>query len=401
MIDLRTSHTSRLFRTGPAINAGIILILTLLLLCSPASATVFLKNGTDITENDQVIHLIRQAADPGSQQIDFFYNTHCGACHLAMAYLTEYVNAHPETRINFIDIFNSSENKAQFEEYKAAYNRKYVAVPVVFIGNAGLEGESSIREYFGQIVSVYRQNLTSNPLSNGTSVSGQIKRSHRTVISIPLVLLAGIVDGINPCACAVIILFLAVLMGVRERRRIFSIGITFAGGVFFFYLLAGIGIFPFSKHSLIVTLISTIFAVLAVMSGIVLIKRTLFPAHCWMREKVEKTHRLYDIYAEYTFPLLFILGLLSGVLEIPCTGSIYVSILDLISFRVNIEQGLIYLLLYNLAFIIPVLIITGLAYYALPKDLKEEEKSCNRAGLNLFAGLLLIVFAFLVGTGVM
>lgn len=362
---------------------------------------MFLKNGSDVTGDEPLTVILTDAQGTDEHySIEFFYSKDCGACHVAMAYLNEFQAAHPDIVINSHDLSGSSDTRALFEQYKVAYNRHYVSVPSVFIGNAGLEGESAIRANFESLITWYEGNQSNTTRYPDVSVQDSRVRTHKTVISIPLVLLAGVVDGINPCACTSIIFLLIFLMTIRQRLRVLLAGMVFSSAVFFFYFLAGTGLITFSKHSEFVLGFSLISGILSIIAGIFVIKGATFPDLGPTLIPRAKKEEIFAYIEQMTIPVACILGFLAGILELPCTGGIYISILDMISFRVNMAQGLIYLILYNLAFIIPLLIITGLVFWGKSGHQGEEREPEQRRGIGIFMGILLFIFALLILSGV-
>ncbi|MDD1729577.1 MAG: hypothetical protein LUQ50_10980 [Methanospirillum sp.] len=378
------------------------LLMVLLIFTGPASAGVFLQNGSDVSGDQPITTILSDPnLTPGDYSIVFFYNTHCGACHLAMTYLNEYNAAHPEITITSYDLFNSSEGKALFEQYKESYHRQYVSVPSLFIGNAGLEGESAIRENFEELVAWHEKSKGDN-LTNLQTNSGKTwQKNHRTVISIPLVLIAGLVDGINPCASAVLIFLLILLMSIRQRQRILLAGIVFASAVYFMYFISGTGIYRVTDIAGVLNGYSLIVGIIAVVAGMILIWKGIEASRNGEIQSPDpKNEKILKQITEMTIPLSFVLGLVISVLELSCTGGIYWSIQDMISFRVNITQGLFYLFLYNLVFIVPLLIITLLVYWWVPTRDTEPESNGEMFKNKIFLGLLLLVFAFLTLSGV-
>nr|WP_319539267.1 hypothetical protein [uncultured Methanospirillum sp.] len=376
------------------------LLIVLILCTGSVSAGVFLKNGSDVTgDHPSETILSDPNTTPGDYSVTFFYNTHCGACHLAMTYLNEYNAAHPGILITSYDLFNSSEGKSLFEQYKAEYHRQYVSVPSVFIGNAGLEGESAIRENFDKLVTWYEQNKKTGPSGeNATSV--QKKRGTWNVISIPLVLIAGLVDGINPCASAVLVFLLILLMIIRQKERILLAGAVFTSAVYFIYFISGTGIYSLAAITGILRGYSLIAGIIAAGAGLLWIRNGIISSRASESNGSGAVEELFFGRLEtVVIPGAFVLGLLTGVLELSCTGGIYLAIQDMISFKVNIVQGLVYLFLYNLAFIVPLLVIILLFYWWIPAEESEEGKEKNPGKLELFTGMLLLVFAFLVLSG--
>ncbi len=378
------------------------LLIVLVMFIGPASAGVFLKNGSDVSGEQPIATILSDPnLTPGDYSIVFFYNTHCGACHLAMTYLNEYNAAHPEITITSYDLFNSSEGKALFEQYKAVYHRQYVSVPSLFIGNAGLEGESAIRENFEELVVWHEKSKGDNSTNLQTDSGKTGQKNHRTVISIPLVLIAGLVDGINPCASAVLVFLLILLMTIRQRQRILLVGIVFASAVYFMYFISGTGIYSVTDIAGILKGYSLIVGIIAVVTGLIWIWKGIEASrNSEVQFPDQKKERILRQITEMTIPLAFVLGLVISVLELSCTGGIYWSIQDMISFRVNITQGLFYLFLYNLVFIVPLLIITLLVYWWIPTRETEQESTGEKCKIKIFSGLLLLVFAFLTLSGV-
>ncbi|HWQ64438.1 MAG TPA: hypothetical protein VN429_08470 [Methanospirillum sp.] len=375
------------------------LLIVLILCTGPVSAGVFFKNGSDVVSDHPVETILSDPnTTPGDYSATFFYNTHCGACHLAMTYLNEYSAAHPGVVITSYDLFNSSESKVLFEQYKTEYHRQYVSVPSVFIGNAGLEGESAIRENFDTLVTWYGQNKKTG-LSGQNSTPVAAKKGTWNVISIPLVLIAGLVDGINPCASAVLVFLLILLMTIRQKQRILLAGIVFTCAVYFMYFVSGTGIYSLPAIAGILRGYSLIVGIIAVVTGLLWIRDAIISSNVAETTEQWSCGVLCGKLHTMTILIAFGLGLLIGVLELSCTGGIYLAIQDMISFRVDIVQGLVYLFLYNLAFIMPLLLITLLFYWWIPAEDTDEGSGRNPGRFRLFTGMLLLVFAFLVMSG--
>ncbi|MDD1723753.1 MAG: glutaredoxin family protein [Methanospirillum sp.] len=138
--------------------AGITSLILLVLLLSPVNAAVYLKDGTEISQDNASEVILK---DPNTTAenftITFFYDTHCGACEKAQEFLDQYRTDNPDVDIEYHDIFNNTENRALFEEFKTSYNQEYTSVPVVFIGNAVLEGDQAIEDNFKPIADWFNE----------------------------------------------------------------------------------------------------------------------------------------------------------------------------------------------------------------------------------------------------
>ena len=90
----------------------------------------------------------------------------------------------------------------------------------------------------------------------------------------------------------------------------------------------------------------------------------------------------------------FIAGLAVSLFELPCTGGPYIVILGLLAKEVTRSVGLSYLLLYNLVFISPLIILSLLIYKGLSTTAQLEEIRQEKIKLlHLIAGILMLVVA--------
>ncbi len=194
---------------------------------------------------------------------------------------------------------------------------------------------------------------------------------------------AGLVDGINPCAFAVIVFFISFLTVYKyTRREIILVGISYCVAVFLAYLLLGIGIFKFlyALHGFATVIkifysltaaLCFVFFVLSIYDFIVYTKtkkangmllqlplslktRVHQIMGFFLRDKQKSTLRL--TLAAFT------VGFAVSLVEAVCTGQVYVPTCVLImqdpACRV---KALFYLVLYNTMFIIPLVVVLAMA----------------------------------------
>lgn len=175
------------------------------------------------------------------------------------------------------------------------------------------------------------------------------------------VLAAGLFDGLNPCAFAVLLFFVSFLYAIRApRREVFRMGAVYAYAVFLVYFLIGLGLLRAILVSDDPHLIAR-FAAGAVIAlgGLALIGLVYprFPAHFGMPAGSWTTIKERILRGSY--PSATAAGLLVGLCTFPCSGGIYVAILGLLAARTTFLEGLGYLYLYNVMYILPLLAILG------------------------------------------
>jgi len=215
---------------------------------------------------------------------------------------------------------------------------------------------------------------------------------------LPTILISGFLDGVNPCAFAVLLLFIAFLFSIkRGAKDVWKMGIVYIFAIFLAYLLIGFGIlkalmFINSPHFM-----AKLGAWLVIiLGGINLInhyfpkfpiKLSISPAnkdaiHSWMHKA--------------TLPAAFVMGFLVGLCTFPCSGGIYVAVIGLLVAKTTYWTGVNYLLLYNLMFVMPLIIILILTSnpYTLVKFGEWQQK--NKRTERLIMGLVMMLIGAII-----
>jgi cytochrome c-type biogenesis protein len=187
-------------------------------------------------------------------------------------------------------------------------------------------------------------------------------------VTLPAVLVGGLVDGINPCAFTVLLLFITALLATmqvgpaqsiaRVRGRLIGLGSVYIGAVFFTYLALGVGVLASSHVFTRGHISARVGALLAVIFGLWLLKDFFLPG--W-GPRLQAPARVSDLIKatarRTTVPALLTGGVLIGLCTVPCSGAVYLAILSLLSAQSSKLVGYGYLVLYNLVFIMPLVAI--------------------------------------------
>jgi cytochrome c biogenesis protein CcdA len=221
------------------------------------------------------------------------------------------------------------------------------------------------------------------------------------------VLAAGLVDGINPCAFTTLIFLLASLaLAGRGRREVLAIGAFFSAGVFFAYLGAGFGLFAALRAAEAVAVVSSVirwalFAVLAVFAALSVYDysriRAGKPSEMLLQLPDALKLRIHasirDRRRSSALALSsFVLGVLVSIFEFACTGQVYLPTLAYLARAKGRTDALLLLLLYNLCFIAPLLVVFGASYYGVSSKRIAETFQKRMGAVKL---LLAAVFAAL------
>jgi len=186
----------------------------------------------------------------------------------------------------------------------------------------------------------------------------------------------GLADGINPCAFATIAFLVGCLMSSGgEKKRAVRVGLSFSAGVFLTYLAVGFGAFKalfvlqgfqrFRSVFHIVTLGLLGLAVLLMVIDAVHAYKTDGKLLLKMSQKLRDKTNLTIAKGLHTSRWIiggFCLGCTVSLLELACTGQVYLPTILYVMQKPELAgEATFYLVLYNIMFIVPLLIVLGLS----------------------------------------
>lgn len=226
-------------------------------------------------------------------------------------------------------------------------------------------------------------------------------------ITLGTVLVAGAVDGINPCAFTVLVLLITSILAAMQttdiqavssvRARIVGLGSIYVASVFLTYLALGAGLLAtvdlFSRgHAP-----ARIGALLAVGMGLWMLKDYFVPElgfHLrapmvvgqWARRWGQKT----------TVPALVMAGIAIGLCTVPCSGAVYLAVLSMVASQASTGLAYAYLVLYNLMFILPLAVILVAASSRPSLNRLAHWNLHHKETVRLALGLGVIVMGLLI-----
>lgn len=215
---------------------------------------------------------------------------------------------------------------------------------------------------------------------------------------LPLVSVAALIDSINPCAFSILLLTVAFLFSIGKMRSgILRIGISYIAGIFAVYMLIGLGILQTLHLFDTPHFMAKVGASLLIVLGGINLINEFFPAFP-VKLKIPSSvhHRMAELVNQASLPTAFILGGLVGLCEFPCTGGPYLMVLGLLHDQGTYLAGVGYLLLYNLIFILPLVVLLALAsdrtLLSKVQSWQREEKTLMRLG----GGIAMIILGSLI-----
>lgn len=205
------------------------------------------------------------------------------------------------------------------------------------------------------------------------------------------VVTTALVDSINPCAIGVLILLISTLMHLsHDRRRMAAVGLIYIAVIYVTYFLAGIGLLYFIQRLNIAEPLGIFVGALVIIAGGIEIKDFFWYGNGISLE-IPKfgVERIKRAVKKATIPGVISLGFLVAAVELPCTGGPYLAMTTILAQRIDI-QAIYYLLIYNFIFVLPLLVILGLAYSGTRLKAVELWKNKYRKWMRLVTGIMLI-----------
>jgi len=311
----------------------------------------------------------------------YFYEVGCQECSRAEYDIRYAQSKYPQLQVKEY----SAHEDAALAEWLGARTgvpeEQRLATPAFFIGDEYLIGTNITPEAVLALVEKYaptgaeRVWADFNPEVGEQSIIERFKS-----FGVLTVAFAGLVDGLNPCAFATLAFFVSYLtLSGREGRQVLIVGAAFTLGVFLAYLMVGFGFYKVLDllGDLLMTLGRWVYgltallcASLAVFSVLDFLKArsgdigdmTLnLPHGLRMRiNAVIRRGRKSQAFVVGTF----VTGVVVSFLELACTGQVYLPTIIFVMSQPEMRvRALFFLVLYNLLFILPLVVVFILVYY--------------------------------------
>ena len=217
-------------------------------------------------------------------------------------------------------------------------------------------------------------------------------------LTLSLVIFGALGDSINPCAIAVLIFLITFLISIRKRgRQLLAIGLVYIFFVYVTYYFAGIGLLATLKALEITQIIYRLSAVVVIVAGLINIKEFMWAGRGFsLAIPTSKKPVIKKYIREASIPAAIALGILVSFFELPCTGAMYISIIALLAEEVTLVQGRLYLLLYNLVFVFPLILILFITHFSLSSETINTWRKKNKKWMRLLMGVSMVVLGALM-----
>ncbi len=340
----------------------------------------------------------------------FFYASWCPHCHRVLSSgvldtLPEYAN------VSKFQLDKDQNARDLFKKVVGKYGI-VAGVPTVVVftddpyNGTVIQGDEPIIKNLPSLVVNASKNA--QVISSEKSVT---KVERNVVQDVLLVLGTSAADSINPCIMSVLALLLATIASIKAYRRVVKLGVMYILSVYLSYLAIGLllmlgAMLLINQMSFLASQIATvtkmIVAVLVGVAGIINIKDFIWYGK-GISFKLPERHkeRIIQLAKRATIPAIISIAVIVTIVEFPCSGMMYLGLITyFVSSGVSPFMLLVYLLLYNVVFVLPLAIMVGIV--SAGKKVEEEVSRIDKIRLRyrrwfrLIMGLALLGLAYLV-----
>ncbi len=368
-----------------------------------------LIGGEPILEDPTII--LKKETSNQTITITLFYGDTCPHCHDFIEYAeNELLPNNSQVKLVKYEVYNNYTNQLVFKKWVNDYNVKSQGVPTFFINDRVFQGYSERMndDIEGYIYECLNETSETQSCSDGMDVElpffGKV---HLHEISLPLItVMLGFLDGFNPCAFFVLLFLLSMLVYAKSRKRMLIIGGTFvffSGLIYFLFMTAWLNFFLVTKE---ITLITTVAGIVALIIATIDIKDFFFlnKGVSLSISKDNKTKLIKKMRglmkADNMFSMMvgtIVLAITANMYELLCTaGFPMVFTKMLVLNNLSSFSYYMYLLLYNIIYVVPLLVIVLIFTYSLGakklSDKQGEVLKLMSGNMMLFLGILLVFF---------
>lgn len=358
-----------------------------------------------------------------------FYGDGCPHCADEKEFLNDIEDKYPNLEIIKYEVWYNDENSLLLDKLEKELKITRSGVPTTIIGEEVIVGynyatgskiERAINYYLeNEYVDVVEQ------VKNNTYVEKEEKSEFEKIeeetdlsntIKVPIIgkvnlkkvslmtaaVIIGLIDGFNPCAMWVLLFLISVLIGMKDKKRMWTLGVVFLLVSAFIYMLIMLSWISIAIKMTTIIWIRNLIAVLALIGAFINI-RNYFKSHdgCNVvddkkRKKIFKKIRKFTSEKSFILSILGVVGLAVSVnlVELACSAGLPLVFTELLALNnVSDFMKIIYTLLYVLFFLIDDLVIFIIAMVTM--EITGISTKYNKYS-HLLGGIIMLVMGLLL-----
>lgn len=397
-----------------------------------------------------ILFPLRVNAEGRVVNIHLFYGETCPHCAAEEKFLDEYLNGKDNVKLYTYEVWNSTKNQNLMNEVANQMGVSANGVPFTVIGKKVITGFSesytpdeiksavehyldennTYRDYAGEVTGkvekeIKQEDEDSNEMKQADDEPEEITnyddstsyektvpvlgKINAKTVSLPILsVVLGFVDGFNPCAMWILIFLITMLLNMKDRKKMWILGLTFiltSGIVYLMFMLAWLNLATFISK---ISYIRLAIALVAIIVGIINLYNYIKSLNskddgCEVVDKTDRKkimNKIISITKEKKF-ILAILGIIIlaasvNIVELMCSIGIPLLFTQILAMNdLSTFSYMIYMLVYILFFLIDdivVFVVSMITLKVTGVTTKYTKYSHLIGGIiMLVIGLLLII----------
>lgn len=361
--------------------------------------------------------------------IYLFYGDGCPHCASEEKFLNEYLKKNKDVKLHKYEVWYNEENSKKYDEVHKILNDETNGIPYLIIGNNVISGylEDVTDEEITNTINFYRNKKYKDEVGIFLGVVNEDEENYENVkydnteVDIPLIgktdakkvsitlsaIIIGLVDGFNPCAMWILLFLISMLLGMKNKKRMWALGLTFlitSGLVYFLFLISWLNLAVFlNKISYIRVGISAVAIILGAYQMIKFIDAAFNKKDdgCEVvdsKNRMKIINKIKKIVKEKSFVLallgIVLLAVSVNIIELLCSLGLPVMFSEILAINeVSKTSQILYSLLYTFFFLIDDLIVFIIAMKTL--EIKAISNKFSKYS-HLIGGIIMIVIGMLM-----
>ena len=363
-----------------------------------------------------------------------YYGEGCPHCEEEMKFLNTIKKNYPNLKIVKKEVWYDEDNSSELQKVNDAFSINRMGVPTNVIGETIIRGYSEgtgnkiVRaiEYYSNPDNEYidavelikndsykyeekedsfnkKEEESDEDVTVDVPVAGNINLKNVSLTTAAVII--GLIDGFNPCAMWVLLFLISVLIGMKNKKRMWSLGIAFLVTSALVYMCIMLAWITIAVKITTIIWIRNIIAVVALIGGIINLRSffTHQDSGCEVvddkkRKTIFKKIKKFTSEKSFILALIGVIGLAISVnmVELACSAGLPLVFTELLAINnVNTFMKIMYTILYIILFLIDDLIVFMIAMFTMKItgiSTKYNKYSHLLGGIvMLIIGILLII----------
>ena len=332
-----------------------------------------------------------------------FHGDGCPHCAEEIKYLNGIKGKYKNLEIVKYEVWYNEENSEFLKSVKSAFGVDNSYVPATIIGdtlimgysdNTGPKIERAIKyysenDYIDQVQRIKNNEFVKEDLKNGFEKEEKKQDEEMTIDILSIgklnlkrvslttaAVIIGLVDGFNPCAMWILLFLISVLIGMKDKKRMWILGLAFLLTSAFVYMLIMLSWVNIAVKITTVIWIRNIIAIIALMGAIMNIRSYINSRKNGGCEVVNDKRRknIFNKIRKFTSEKSFILALIGviglavsvNLVELACSAGLPLVFTELLALNeISNSMKLFYTFIYIVFFLLDDLVVFFIAMFTM------------------------------------